>query len=133
MKIGSGGRTMKVQRLLFAIAVINFGLLLFLLAQTRIHIGSYGVRVWTNFDRSVLSGRGLEIVDSRGRIRASINSSPEAAVFQLIDQTGRPSAEFETSERGGGLRLGGDAEGTYVQLSGHGLEVTKDGQSQMIP
>lgn len=106
---------------------------MFLLAQTRIQIGSYGVRVWTNIDGSVLRGRALEIVDSQGRIRASINSDPEKALFQLVGQDGRPSAEFETSERGGGLALMGDSEGTYVQLSGHGLKVTKDGHPQMIP
>jgi hypothetical protein len=124
---------MKIQRLLLALAVINLGLLAFLLAQTRIHIGASGVRVWTNVDGSVLRGRGLEIVDGQGRIRASINLSPERALFQLIDQNGRPSAEFETSERGGGLTLLGDSSAAHVQLSGHGLEVSKDGQQQMIP
>ena len=107
---------MKIQRLLFALAVVNFGLLAFLLAQTRIHIGTYGVRVWTNIDGSVLRGRGLEIVDGQGRIRASISSYPGRALFQLFDQNGRPSAEFKTSERGGELALMNDSEGAHVQL-----------------
>ena len=124
---------MKIQQLPFALAVINLALLVFLLAQTRIDIGSYGVRVWTNISGSVLRGRALEIVDSQGGIRASINSYPERVLFQLIGQDGRPSAEFETSERGGELALVGDSESTYVQLSGHGLKVAKDGQQQMIP
>jgi hypothetical protein len=132
---------MKLQRLLIALTVINLGLLLFLLAETRIYIGARGVRVWTNIDGSVLRGRALEIIDEQGRIRAAINlfpadqtlPYPETALFRLIDQYGRPSVKLGTSERGGGLALGGESEGTYVQLSGNGLKVTKNGQQQMVP
>lgn len=130
---------MKGQRLLVILTVLNLGLLVFLLAQTRIHIGLQGVRVWTNADGSVLRGRSLEIVDDQGRVRAAINlfpetnSYPETELFRLIDQNGRPSVKLGTSERGGGLALVSDSEGTYVQLSGNGLKVTKDGQQQMIP
>jgi len=132
---------MKIQRLLIALTVINLGLLVFLLAQTRIHIDSQGVRVWTNIDGSVLRGRALEIIDDEGRTRAAINlhpadqahSYPETAILRLIDQNGRPSVKLSTSERGGGLALVSDAQETYVQLSGHGLRVTKGGQQQVIP
>src|SRR5262249_48666382 len=71
-----GGRIMKSQRLLIALTVVNLGLLALLLAQTRIYIGSRGVQVWTNIDTPVLRGRGLQIVDGQGRIRASINLYP---------------------------------------------------------
>jgi hypothetical protein len=129
------------QRLLIALTVINLGLLVFLLAQTRIHIGAQGVRVWTNTDGSVLRGRALEIVDEQGRTRAAINlhpadqthSYPETAILRLIDQNGRPSVKLSTSERGGGLALVSDAQETYVQLSGRGLTVTKEGRQQAIP
>jgi len=124
---------MNVQRLLSTLIVINMALLVFLLAQTRVEIGSQGVRVWTNMDESVLRGRGVEIVDGQGRIRASIILHPGSALFQLFDQNGRPSAELETSERGGELALVNDSEGAHAQLSGHGLRVTKGGQSQIIP
>lgn len=132
---------MKTQRLLVVLTVINLGLLVFLLAQTRVHIGSQGVRVWTNIDGSVLRGRSLEIVDDQGRTRAAINlhpadqtgSYPETAILRLIDQNGRPSVKLSTSERGGALALVSDAEETYVQLSGSGLTVTKDGRRQAIP
>ena len=67
---------MKTQRLLVVLTVINLGLLVFLLAQTRVHIGSQGVRVWTNIDGSVLRGRALEIIDDQGRTRAAINLQP---------------------------------------------------------
>jgi hypothetical protein len=132
---------MKTQRLLVVLTVINLVLLVFLLAQTRVHIGSQGVRAWTNINGSVLRGRALEIVDDQGRTRAAINlhpadqtrSYPETAIFRLIDQNGRPSVKLSTSERGGALALVSDAEDTYVQLSGSGLTVTKDGRHQAIP
>jgi hypothetical protein len=132
---------MKTRRLLVVLTVINLGLLVFLLAQTRVHIGFQGVRVWTNIDGSVLRGRALEIIDEQGRTRAAINlhpadptsSYPETAIFRLINQNRRPSVKLSTSERGGLLALVSDAQDTYVQLSGRGLTVTKDGRQQAIP
>jgi hypothetical protein len=132
---------MKTQRLLVVLTVINLGLLVFLLAQTRLHIGAQGVRVWTNIDGSVLRGRALEIVDDQGRVRAAIgvhpadqaHAYPETAILRLVDQNGRPSVKLSTSERGGGLALVSDTEGTYVQLTGRELAVTKDGRRQAIP
>jgi hypothetical protein len=134
-------KTMKAQRLLVVLTVLNLGLLAFLLAQTRVHIGLQGVRVWTNIDGSVLRGRALEIIDDQGRTRAAINlhqadqgaSYPETVILRLIDQNGRPSVKLSTSERGGLLALGSDAQDTYVQLSGRELTVTKDGRHQAIP
>jgi hypothetical protein len=131
---------MKTQRLLAALTVINLALLAFLLAQTRLHVGPQGVRFWTNVDGSVLRGRALEIIDDQGRTRAAINlhpatpSYPETAILRLVDENGRPSVKLSTtSERGGGLALVSDAQETYVQLSGHGLTVTREGRQQAIP
>ena len=132
---------MKTQRLLVAVTCINLGLLVFLLAQTRIYIGPQGVRVWTDVDHSVLRGRALEIIDDQGRTRAAINlhpadqanAYPETAVLRLVDQNGRPSVKLSTSERGGGLALVSGTEDTYVQLSSQGMMVTKDGRQQAIP
>jgi hypothetical protein len=131
---------MKTQRLLVVLTVINLGLLVFLLAQTRVYVGAQGVRVWTN-DGSVLRGRALEIVDEQGRTRASINlhpadqagGYPETAILRLIDRNGRPSVKLSTSDQGGVLALVSDTEDTYVQLSGGGLTATKDGRHQAIP
>jgi len=132
---------MKTQRLLVVLTVLNLGLLAFLLAQTRVHIGPQGFRVWTNVDGSVLRGRALEIIDDQGRTRAAINLHPadqvapypETVILRLIDQNGRPSVKLSTSERGGMLALVSDAQETYVQLSGRELTVTKDGRQQAIP
>lgn len=132
---------MTTQRLLIVLTVINLGLFAFLLAQARVHIGVQGIRIWTNIDGSVLRGHALEIIDDQGRMRASINlypadqvrSYPETTVLRLIDQNGRPSVKLAVSERGGGLALASDVEETYVQLSGRGLTVTKEGRHQEIP
>jgi hypothetical protein len=132
----------KAQRLLVALTIINLGLLAFLVAHTRIEIGPQGVRLWSNIDGSVLRGRALEIVDDQGRTRAAINvhpadqigSYPETVILRLVDPNGRPSVKLGTSEqRGGQLALVSDVQGTYVQLSGRELKVTKDGQQQQIP
>ncbi len=114
---------------------------MFLLAQTRVHIGLQGVRVWTTTDGSVLRGRALEIIDEQGRTRASIDlhpadqtgAYPETAILRLIDRNGRPSVKLSTSDQGGALALVSDTEDAYVQLSGRGLTVTKDGRRQAIP
>jgi len=132
---------MKTQRLAVVLTVINLLLLVFLLAQVRLYIGPQGVRLWTNSDGSVLRGRALELIDEQGRTRASINlypanqatSYPETVLLRLVDGNGRPSVKLSTSERGGLLALGSDAEGTYTQLSGRELAVTKDGSRQAIP
>ena len=135
---------MKAQRLLIALACFNLALLVFLLAQ--IEVRFFGWRflprpVEVNSVGSVLRGRALEITDDQGRIRASIMVHPEdrtlpypeTVILRLIDQNGGPAVKLATTDRGAGLLLGGDAQGTYVQLSAQGMLVTKDGQQQLIP
>jgi hypothetical protein len=142
-KIQSAGNSMTRQRLLIVLTVINLALLVFLLLETRVHIGLGGVRVWTNAQGSVIRGRSLEIIDDEGRVRASITVHPPdpaaaapsggTAILRLVDENGRPAVKLSTTQRGGGLALAGESEGTYVQLFGHGLVVTKDGRQQTIP
>jgi hypothetical protein len=134
---------MRGQRLLTVLTAMNLGLLVFLLAQTRLHVGLDGVRVWTNAQATVLRGRSLEIIDDEGRVRASIVVHPAdpvatapsggTAILRLVDENGRPSVKLATTQRGGGLALGGESEGTYVQLSGEGMKATRDGRQQRIP
>jgi hypothetical protein len=132
---------MKTQRLAVVVTVLNLVLLVFLLTQVRLYVGPQGVRLSTNRDGSVLRGRALELIDEQGRTRASINvypanqatPYPETVLLRLIDGNGRPSVKLSTSERGGLLTLVSDAEGTYVQLSGRELAVTKEGSRQAIP
>ena len=131
------------QRLTIVLTAVNLVLLVFLLAQTRVHIGAGGVRLWTNIQGSVVRGRSLEIVDDEGRVRASIMVHPGdpaaetpaggTAILRLVDENGRPSVKLATTDQGGGLALVSESQGTYIQLSGRGLAVTKDGQQQLIP
>ena len=63
---------MRIQRLLIGLTVINLGLLMFLLTQTR--------SVEAQDVAPVLRGRALEIVDGQGRVRSGLRQgSPEAA------------------------------------------------------
>src|SRR3712207_6734151 len=73
-------------------------------------------------DQSVLRGTALEIVEERGRVRASIKVQaaetfeptgrryPETVVLRLIDQHGRPEVKIAASVEGGGLSLVGSSD-----------------------
>lgn len=99
----------------------------------------------------VLRGHALEIVDSEGRVRASIKVHPagpsvlvpdgkiyqETVVFRLIDPDGRPAVKLAASEQGAGLGLAGDSDLTYVVLKAEGDDsslklINKAGREQII-
>lgn len=84
-------------------------------------------------DLPVLRGRGLEIVDSRGRVRASISLLPadrsssgeeqaETVLLRLITERGRPSVKLAASEPTSGLSFAGPTgtKDTYVILQSKG-------------
>ena len=109
-------------RVLPALTLINLGLLtVILLSQSRPALAHSGAS-------EVLRGRRLEIVDERGRVRASIRLEPaetfkptgrkypETVMFRLIDPNGRPEVKIGASVDGGGLGLVGDADGTQIVL-----------------
>src|SRR5215207_2261118 len=137
---------MKSQRLLVAITVLNMLLLVFSLDQTRaVMAESEGIT-------PVLRGRALEIVDDRGRVRASITvlppdpdfkmpdgtrGYPETVLLRLITSKGRPNVKLGAGERGAGLLLGGESDPTYVQILAEGRGTSlklsdKDGREQLI-
>ena len=137
---------MKNQRLLVVLTVLNILLLGFSLAQTRVILAEgQGIA-------PVLRGRALEVVDDRGRVRASITvipadpdfkmpdgtrGYPETVLLRLITSKGRPNVKLSATERGAGLGLGGESDPTYVQIlaegSGTSLKLTnKDGREQLI-
>jgi hypothetical protein len=135
---------MKTQRLLVAITILNILLLLFTLGQTRA-VAVEGIA-------PVLRGRALEIVDDRGRVRASIRilpadpsvkmpdgsmGYPETVLLRLIDSKGGPNVKLGATERGAGLLLGGESDPTYVQILAEGQStslklINKDGQERVI-
>jgi hypothetical protein len=100
----------------------------------------------------MLRGRGLEIVDERGRVRASITvlpadpnvrmpdgtrGYPETVLLRLISSKGRPNVKLAATERGAGALFGGEDDPTYVQIGAEGGStsiklINKDGREQLI-
>jgi hypothetical protein len=133
---------MKIQRFLVVLTIANLGLLVFLLARVRADNPSVA---------PVLRGSALQIVDERGKVRASIqvlpvnpksklpngDPYPETVLLRLIDPNGRPSVKLSTSLRGGVLYLGGSEDPTYARIGADGAESelflqNKDGKNRKI-
>jgi hypothetical protein len=135
---------MKVQPLLIVLTVVNLAMMLSSLAQSRA-AGAQAVV-------PVLRGRALEIVDDRGRVRASIavypadpkvkmpdgtTGYPETVLLRLITSNGRPNVKISATERGSTNAFGGESDPTYVQILADGAStslklVNKDGRQQVI-
>jgi len=133
---------MKIQRLLILLTLLNLALLVFALARVRPAVAE-GVA-------PVLRGRALEIVDERGRVRASLNVLPaktepngepyaETVLLRLITERGRPSVKIGASEQAAGVSLAGPSgtKDTYVILEAKGTASSlrlknEDGRGQII-
>src|SRR5258707_4134627 len=99
---------MKIQRLLIGLTLVNLALLIFTLSQARPAAAGGGP--------PVLRGRALEIVDERGRVRASIQvlpaktqangeTSAETMLLRLITERWRPSVKIGSPEQARGFSL----------------------------
>jgi hypothetical protein len=128
--------------ILLALSVANLILLVFLLlSRAEPALANPGV--------PVLRGSALEIVDGRGRVRASIKVQPaevfeptgrkypETVVLRLIDPHGRPEVKIVASEEGGGLSLVGGSDDTRAQLHAEDTEsslrlTNQAGREQLI-
>ena len=137
---------MRIQRIAIALKVIN--LLILVTAMSR--IGSAA----TTQTVPMLRGRGLEIVDDRGKARAQIivlpadtaaktarrQNYPETVLLRLIDPNGRPGVKIGTSVDGSGMSLAGDSErrdwnGIQILAESAGTSVkltNKNGRKQII-
>jgi len=133
---------MKIQRLLIVLTLANLALLVSALAQIRPAL--------TEGSPPVLRGRALEIVDERGRVRASLNVLPaktqpngetgsETVLLRLITERGRPSVKIGASERTAGISLAGpsNTKDTYVILEAKGTASSlrlknEDGREQIV-
>ena len=137
---------MRIQRIAIALTVIN--LLILITAMSR--IGSAA----TSQTVPMLRGRGLEIVDDRGKVRAQIivlpadtaaktargQNYPETVLLRLIDPNGRPGVKIGTSVDGSGMSLAGDSErrdwnGVQILAESAGTSVkltNKNGRKQII-
>jgi hypothetical protein len=133
---------MKIQRLLVGLTLVNLALLIFTLTQIRPAVAEGGP--------PVLRGRALEIVDERGRVRASLNVLPaktqaggetysETVLLRLITERGRPSVKIGASEQAAGVSLAGPTgtKDTYVILEAKGSASSlrlrnEDGREQIV-
>ena len=110
---------MKTQRLLILLTAVNLGLFAYQVVPPHL-AGAATVDV-----PAVLRGHALEIVDARGRIRASITvlpedpkviwkgkPYPETVLLRLISADGRPNVKLGASQMGGGLVIGGESDPT---------------------
>lgn len=123
---------MKSTRFLWALTILNLGCLAYQALPSR-NAGVEG-------EVSMLRGRGLEIVDDEGRVRAqfklepanaeyvwpdgSKKGYPETMIFRLITADGKPRVKLTTSEEGSGLMLLGDGDTTHTILSADGKETS---------
>ncbi|MBI4276901.1 MAG: hypothetical protein HY660_00470 [Armatimonadetes bacterium] len=131
---------MKSQRLGIALAALNLVLLMFTVAQVRPTVAQDAA--------PVLRGRALEIVDTRGRVRARIDvqpavtmpdvkSYPEAVVVRLMDPNGRIRVKLGADRDGSGLVLADDSQqpGVHMIAKGSGSFVkltNKDGRERLL-
>ena len=98
----------------------------------------------------VIRGRGLEIVDDQGKVRASITLMPEdpkvlwkgkpypeTVLLRLMTAEGRPNVKLGASKMGSALLIGGESDPTYIQVLAEGGETTvrlknKDGRERVL-
>ena len=135
---------MKAQRLLTILTAVNLALLGYQVFQPRLAVAS------TADIPAVLRGRALEIVDARGKVRASLTvipedpkvmwkgkPYPETVLLRLISPEGRPNVKLGASQMGSALLIGGESNPTYVQVLAEGGESTiklinKDSSERLI-
>ena len=130
---------MTTRRLLVVLTLANLGLLVLLLTRA-------GAPEAHGAD-AVLRGRALEIVDDRGRVRASLKVQPggtangqpypETVILRLIDPDGRPSVKLTGSGKGAGLTLLAESDAIHVILKAEDASASltltgKDGREQVV-
>src|ERR1700674_977902 len=137
-------KTMRAQRLLTILTAVNLGLLGYQLFKPHLAGAS------TADIPAVLRAHALEIVDARGKVRASLavlpedpkviwngKPYPETVLLRLISPEGRPNVKLGASQNGSGLLIGGESNPTYIQVLAEGGETTiklinKDGTERLI-
>lgn len=128
---------------LFALTALN---LAFLLLSAALQLRP----AFAEGEPPVLRGRGLEIVDGQGRVRASISLLPagktssgdeysETVLLRLITERGRPTVKIGSSEPQSGLSFAGPTgtKDTYVTLQAKGTTSSlklrnEDGREQVL-
>ena len=131
---------MKREAILGVLTAINLALLLAIGVGQVLPATAQGTAQGTP---DKLRGTGLEIVDSAGRVRASIGIQPavegttETVLFRLIHPNGQPSVKIGASLTGAGLSFVGGDDASYIILEAEGPEtqlrlVEQDGREQVL-
>jgi hypothetical protein len=135
---------MRSTGLLLGLTVVNLALLAYQLLPLR--------SAEAHDETGVLRGRGLEIVDEEGRLRAQLKLEPanpdyrwpdgsrtgypETMIFRLITADGKPRVKLTTSPEGSGFMLLGDSDATQAVLGAQGarasLRLRNDESSQKV-
>lgn len=117
--------SLKFQLLLFALTLINLGILGVIVSRPP------AIAVASETSDGILRGRGLEIIDDQGRVRASITLNPpvkqadgsvypETVLLRLMTSAGRPIVKLASSEDGAGLALAAAEGDAYAQILARG-------------
>jgi hypothetical protein len=112
---------MKREMILGVLTLANLGLLVGIGLTQALPAAAQGVS-------GTLRGTAFELVDSQGRIRASIGIQPaangvsETVLFRLINASGQPSVKIGASESGAGLSFVGGDDESFVILEAEGPE-----------
>ena len=130
---------MKTQGFLFTLTILNLVLLVALLFRAPPTLAQSAT--------PIIRGKGLEIVDNQGRVRASITvlpgskankePFPDTVILRLIDPRGKPVVKLAASEHGSVLGLLGESEPTYARIEAQGTSTfvkltNKDGREQVV-
>ncbi|MBI2422642.1 MAG: hypothetical protein HYV27_07415 [Candidatus Hydrogenedentes bacterium] len=114
---------MKLQPILIVLTLVNLGLFTWQLTGARTADAASG--------DGIIRGRGIEILDANGIMRAQIKVEPanadyvmpdgtkgypETVIFRLITSDGKPRVKITTSEEASGLMLLGDSDTTHTIL-----------------
>jgi hypothetical protein len=132
---------MKMQSIAITVTIINLVILSVLLTRLNPAIGQQN----DENTNKVLRARGLEIVDSLGRIRASITIQPpvefngvkysETVLLRLIESHGKPMVKLGGTEEGGGLTIIDTTDQgliIHAQQSGSYIKLTNKGKERVI-
>jgi hypothetical protein len=137
---------MRIERIAVTLTIVNLVLLVYLLGQASPTARAEDKATNAARELPMLRGRGLEIVDDQGRVRALLavmpparvdgKDYPESVLLRLIDPTSGPVVKLDASSDGSGLLLSDDANGGFQILakdSGNKLNVLdRTGQAQVI-
>ncbi len=130
-----------MNRIAIGLTVINLVLVTILLAQFR----PAQAKEYKQPVNSVLKGSGLEIVDSLGKVRASISilpptvvqgkKYPQTVLLRLIDSKGKPIVKLSSAEDGSGLMLIDESDDGVILHARDGegsIKFTSKGKEKII-